>query len=887
MREHLYVGPSGVVAYPVRRGKHLDLGLVREAIAALTVGGTTFDAATPDTPADAREALREGLLREATTMLEGFRLPSAAVAGTLREASARFTERVQSLSERVEAVSDAVRQRYRRSSPLEGECYGYAEQVYEDSVLVRERTTDGKVRYWSLGYTVAADGSIALAEAPVEFEMVWKPKEAVSDLLVQGDTGAVISYGAQVVRARESATPGGVWDILVIEEGLSLNRNRYRGAVLAEAAPLYEGRPIYVNHTAGGQPYGRGVEELGGFLRGVRPTFLLQEGASKRLAVAATACLTLPWLREAMRNAAELDNPGLYGFSHDVEASFQVIQEADGPVSDVTKITKVESVDVVTTPAAGGRAQRLVASVIPGGPIAREEQQRMNVKQMIEAIRKHRADLLAKLGDNPEAATPEQVFAVFEEALKPVAAPAPTPAPMPAPVPASADAVRMSESVAAELFTLRSTNVGLLVDKALAECALPDLLKQRLAGRFRSRIGEAKAIAALPTEPEIVAMIKEAVEDYGALAEAKVVMPVTTSIVETKTRLDQAREALDEFWDPTKPARSFRGVYVGITGDTKLTGKVAEALLLREALSTTSWAEMLGDSITRRAVKEYNGSPLMAQWKGTFVEVVPATDFRVQRRVRFGGYGNLSVVAQGGAYPMLTSPTDEEATYSISKRGGTESVTMEMIRNDDVQAIRRIPARMGRSAAQTVHEFVFDFLKDNPTIYDGAALATAPKGNLNTNALSNTQLIACRTQMKKQADMSSGKRLGLSPRYLFHPLELSELAFQLTRSQKAIADTSVNSTAASAAESFAFSLGITPHQVDYWTDANDYAFTESVQNTPIVEVAFLDGQEEPELVVQDMPAVGQMFSNDQLTWKIRHVYGGGVVDYRGVVLGRV
>lgn len=892
MRTYLYVGPNGISAYPIRRGKALDLGLLREAVSSLMVGGTALAPALQAIADDAaREAARASLLAEATAMLADFRIPAASASGALREAAQRFAERAQSLSDRVSAVQRAVRARYTRETPLEPRVYGRAVHVLEDSVIVVEYSDQAEIeRYWSIPYSVGADGAIALGDTPVEFEMIFQPKEAAIDDVVTD--GQRITQAAPILRARESATAGGVWDIIVIHEGMSLNRNRYRRPVLEAAATLYEGRPIYVNHAdpSSGAAYGRGVEELGGFLRGVRPSFLLQEaeGEAPTFAVVATACITLPWLREAMRNAWELDNPGLYGFSHDVQAAFQVINETGGPVADVTQITKVESVDVVTTPAAGGRAVRLVASVV-------QQQHReingMNLAQMIEAIRQHRPDLLPKLGATPDTATAEQVAAVFAEAIKPApvapsVAAAATPTPATPTATASTGDAALTESVRAELFALRKTNAELMVTRAMAECSLPDKLKARLRTRFESRIAEATSLAAVPTETEVVAMIREAVEDYGALAESGVVLP-TARVVETKTRIDNAREALDNFFDPSKPATSFADLYVQVTGDRRFTGLVREAVHLREALATTSWAEIFGDSVTRRLVQDYNGSPLTAAWRGTFVRVVPVKDFRTQRRVRFGGYGNLSSVAQGGAYPMLTSPTDEEATYAVTKRGGTESVTMEMIRNDDVDTIRRIPQRLARSAAQTVHEFAFDFLKDNPTIYDGAALATVGKANLITTALSNSNLVASRTAMRKQADMSNGKRLGLQPRFLFHPIELAQLAFQLTRSDRTLPDSSIASTAASGAESFAKAQQIVPYQVDYWTDADDYAFTESVDNTPIVEVGFLDGQEDPEIVVQDMPAVGQMFSNDQLTWKIRHIYGGAVVDYRGVVLGRV
>ena len=46
---------------------------------------------------------------------------------------------------------------------------------------------------------------------------------------------------------------------------------------------------------------------------------------------------------------------------------------------------------------------------------------------------------------------------------------------------------------------------------------------------------------------------------------------------------------------------------------------------------------------------------------------------------------------------------------------------------------------------------------------------------------------------------------------------------------------------------------------------------------PGLEIGFLDGKEEPELFVQDAPNSGSMFSNDKLTYKIRHIYGGAVL----------
>jgi hypothetical protein len=51
----------------------------------------------------------------------------------------------------------------------------------------------------------------------------------------------------------------------------------------------------------------------------------------------------------------------------------------------------------------------------------------------------------------------------------------------------------------------------------------------------------------------------------------------------------------------------------------------------------------------------------------------------------------------------------------------------------------------------------------------------------------------------------------------------------------------------------------------------------------MVRMGYVDGQEEPTIWVADQPTVGQMFTADKLQLKIRHEYGGEMVDYRGWV----
>jgi hypothetical protein len=53
----------------------------------------------------------------------------------------------------------------------------------------------------------------------------------------------------------------------------------------------------------------------------------------------------------------------------------------------------------------------------------------------------------------------------------------------------------------------------------------------------------------------------------------------------------------------------------------------------------------------------------------------------------------------------------------------------------------------------------------------------------------------------------------------------------------------------------------------------------------MIELGFYQGRQDPELFVQNDPTVGSVFTADKLTWKIRHIYGGTVVDYRALYRG--
>lgn len=333
----------------------------------------------------------------------------------------------------------------------------------------------------------------------------------------------------------------------------------------------------------------------------------------------------------------------------------------------------------------------------------------------------------------------------------------------------------------------------------------------------------------------------------------------------------RAEELLFRFFSAPHQ-KSFRECYIEITGDSKVTGRIQDcnSARFREALGTVSWPDVFSASVARQMVNEYSGRSNYEVWR-KFVDATPnVLDFRTHTRVRIGGYGDLPTVNEGSPYLALPSPPEESAAYALAKRGGTEAITLEMIKNDDVGAIRRIPKRLAEAAHRTLAHFVLDFLRVNPTVYDGISLFHTARGNLGSGALSASQLNAARTAMMRHVELGSGDPLGLKPRFLLVPFDLQETAYNLF-----VRGTNQDRT-------FVQNLDVEVVPIWYWTDANDWCVAADPAESPTIEIGFLDGKEEPELFTEELPSVGSMFSNDQTTFKIRHIYGGAVIDYRGL-----
>lgn len=729
--------------------------------------------------------------------------------------------------------------------------------------------------------------------------LIEKPEHVLKHMELMMEAEGLTSFvsltisKAKLIEAEGEDKEGMVWEVVMIKAGMSLNDTVYPAEVLVVSAHRFEGvRALARSEEAHLRDSPRSVKDVVGWFTN---TEFKGQRIIARFHFADNE--TADNIRKTVLDAWRQGKKDIMGFSI-VAAGIATRKKRGGRlITHVESIEKVFSTDLVLNPAAGGKFLKLVASQDKSHL---QEVDRMD--KLLKLLESKAPGLYRKI--DLENVTEEGILALLTEALQGAAenedkekfsavlteaqgmitelAEARTKAKEADEAnkkAAELEATKLTEAEKKEAardkkWDLRECSTWLR--EHLADTGLPKITVDRIKARFSETVFK---------EADLVKVIADERDYLAKLSPSGKVVGLGEGIKVGEDEAHKVTTALDGFFankdiEEVPRFKSFKEAYILITGDTGFSGKINQAKNLgrfTEALQTSSWAEILGDSVTRRMLAEYNVSNLQS-WRKIVSDITSVSDFRTNRRLRMGGYGTLPGVAEAGAYQALTSPTDEEATYAATKKGGLETITLEMIANDDVGSIRRIPGRLARAAIQTLYRAIFDPLKDNDNIYDGTALFTGGHANLSTVALSATELTARKVAMGSQTAFGdTSETLGLMPKFLLTPLELEDLGFRLTSSSSLIDATNNAGTEPNIHSTYGLEMIVVP----YWTDATDFITVANPVDTPTIEVGFFQGKEDPELFVQDTPNLGSMFASDQITYKIRHIYGVVVLDYRG------
>lgn len=302
-------------------------------------------------------------------------------------------------------------------------------------------------------------------------------------------------------------------------------------------------------------------------------------------------------------------------------------------------------------------------------------------------------------------------------------------------------------------------------------------------------------------------------------------------------------------------------------------------------ITTATFPLILSNYMHKAMVREYKQMELKWRLIGRPERV---TDFKDWRFLRLGEFANLPTVNEGANYTdWSAAPDEEEITLAIAKHGGYAELTWETLVNDDLRKIRSFPGKMSRAAARTLNDAVFNLLANNSDYTTdsngGVSLANAAHSNYGTTAYSFAQLKAMRAEIAAQKDLDDKEPKRATARHVLVGSTLYDSVYEdlfsdglpvLDRATAAAMDSDKKPNVLRS------KYGLDLHEITQ-LDANDYWVTADPAEIDMIAVGFLNGQQNPQMFVQDLDRVGTFFDAEKIRWKIRHIWAVEILDYRG------
>ncbi len=426
------------------------------------------------------------------------------------------------------------------------------------------------------------------------------------------------------------------------------------------------------------------------------------------------------------------------------------------------------------------------------------------------------------------------------------------------------------------------------VSARLASSGLPEVVRRRLAA------------GAYDTPEQLDEAVQAARDELAALAADEVVNvggqpPRGSRVTGMQNGVDRVTAAWDWIFGvpdagyPEPTLRDVRGLYQMLTGDYEWRGTFHGDRVQLTGATTATLADIAANAMNKVIMAHFS---VLSHWRWyERVAYATANDGSVQdmQWTTVGGLGNLPEVPEKGAYDELTMG-DVAETDSFVKYGGYVPITLELIRNSNIQRLQAVPRALALAAVRTRSAKVAEIFTSNsgagPTLaQDNTALFHTDHANLLTSAFGTdaTAWRAARAECFGHLEVTSGKKLALFPRYWLGPAELYDTALSVFGYGEGMP-----TAYAPEAESRGFAdPRPIPLAVPDFTDATDWAYIVDPLVFPVIHISYAQApgggsHPAPELFTVSSPSAGLVFSNDVLPVKVRDWFAVGVNGPRGI-----
>lgn len=344
------------------------------------------------------------------------------------------------------------------------------------------------------------------------------------------------------------------------------------------------------------------------------------------------------------------------------------------------------------------------------------------------------------------------------------------------------------------------------------------------------------------------------------------------------SRMIAASESILHRFDPSRnklsdDSREFRGQTLMemarnfLEASGKRTIGLSKMEIATRAFEGTSDFPALLANVANKTLREaYEQAP---QTFRPLVKLNMASDFKQMARVQLSDAPSLEQVGPSGEIKK-GAMTDGKEVYSLATFAKIVPINRQAIINDDTSAFTRIPALMGRAAADLESDTVWAIITANAAMNDGVALFHATHKNLAVSGAAMTTLLigAARAAMKSQKNMAN-RPMNVLPKFLIVDPNTEYLAEQ-----------TVGPIVPNAASSFNPFMGklsiLSEPRLTVASGTQPWYVAADPGQIDTIEISYLEGQQGVYLETK------QGFEVDGMEIKARLDFAAKALDWRGL-----
>lgn len=291
---------------------------------------------------------------------------------------------------------------------------------------------------------------------------------------------------------------------------------------------------------------------------------------------------------------------------------------------------------------------------------------------------------------------------------------------------------------------------------------------------------------------------------------------------------EQAREYVaSSLLDMSKESLKRNGINIAGMSKSELAGR---------AMHSTSDFPLLLSNIARKSL-----ASAYAEEQQTFRPIVRQRnlpDFKPVFELEIAGQITPEPLLEGGEYKSATVQ-EQQGFWRIFTYGKKISVTRQLIINDDLDALSRIPSMIGRGMSLFESNEVWKLITSNAKMsYDSKTLFHADHTNQGSGVIGETAISAARKALRNQKDIA-GNRVNLRPRFMLLPTSLE------TAAQKFLSPIQPNTTGDVNIFTGSLSMIVEP-RLDDASEAVYYVTADPAQ-VDMIAIGYLEGEVGPQV----------------------------------------